>query len=73
MNAQTTRARSAPPPPSSYAYGSGVDALRKHDEIALAERDRFLTDRVSPAVAPRDEVVLDHTLRAGHHLRRDVA
>ena len=46
-------------------------ALRKHDQIAFVQSHRLVADRVSPARAARDHVVLDDALRARHHLVRD--
>ena len=48
-------------------------ALREQDEVALLETDRWLADDVSPARAPRDQVVLDDALGARHHRLRDLA
>ena len=45
-------------------------ALREHDEVSLAQTDRLLADRVSPARAARDQVVFDDALGARHHHRR---
>ena len=42
-------------------------ALREHDEVSLSQTDGLLAHRVPPARAPRDQVVLDDALSAGHH------
>ena len=42
-------------------------ALGEHDEVAFAQPRRLGADRVAPARAARDHVVLDDALRPGHH------
>jgi len=41
-------------------------ALRKQDHVALIEPDGWLSNRMSPAGASRDDVVFEDALRARH-------
>jgi len=45
--------------------------LREDDQIPFTKLDRFLANRMSPAGAPRDQVVLNHAVRTRHHRGRD--
>ena len=47
--------------------------LGKHDEVSLSQADGLLADRMSPARAPRDQVVFDDALGARHHLPGNLA
>jgi hypothetical protein len=42
-------------------------ALGKQNEIALSQADGFFTGRMTPARAPRDQVVFDDVLGARHY------
>ena len=48
-------------------------ALRKDDEVSLAQPDRVVADGMAPGGAAGDEVELDHALRSRHHFRGNLA
>jgi hypothetical protein len=47
-------------------------AVREHDQVALPKSNRFVAVGLGPTGTLRHQVILDDTLRAGHHLRGNV-